>query len=341
MRLKTLHSLSLVALGFAAARAWPVASPVLPLGPSAPNSLADDFKDLSDRVGPSVVRIESYGRTGQRLGQGSGFAVRENGVLLTNYHVVASADSLRVVLDGERVFPARLIGTDAETDLAVVKIDVEELQPLPLRPERAQVGEWAVAFGNPLGLGHTVTAGIVSGLGRELQLATYEDFIQTDAAINPGNSGGPLVDSQGNVIGVNTAVLNARLGGQGVGFAIPSSQAAEILEEILVEGVVRRGYLGVGLREQSPRSAGLTGYDGSSQVFIEHVQAWSPGAKARLRAGDLIHSLNGEPVTKLSELLVRVARLEPGKKVPIEVVRNGNRLKSAVVLGERPIIDPR
>ena len=336
MRLNALHSLSLIALGAAASQAWPSLTMQGPAQAKAPGSLGEDFQELSDRVGPSVVRIESYGRSGQRLGQGSGFIVRDNGVILTNNHVVSAASAVRAVLDGERFFSAKLIGTDPETDLAVLRVDATDLRALPLRLDMPRVGEWAVAFGNPLGLGHTVTAGIVSGLGRELQLTTYENFIQTDAAINPGNSGGPLVDRDGNVMGVNTAVLDARFGGQGVGFAIPAGQAAEILDEILAQGSVRRGYIGLRLTEQQPRGQKLLNYNGTSRVAIRGVEPQGPGAKAGLRVGDLIHALDGQPVSKLSEFLQRVARLEPGVEVPVEVLRNGELLRTEVRLAERP-----
>ena len=338
MNLKPIGSLSLILLGAGMARIFPVQA--VPFAPQSavPSrlSLADDFQDLANQVGSSVLRVESISSEGKLLGQGSGFVAREGGIVLTNNHVVAVADSVRVVLDGERRMSAEIVGTDPESDLAVLRVKDADLRPLPLREDKPNVGEWAIAVGNPLGLGHTVTAGIVSGLGRELGLTFYEDFIQTDAAINPGNSGGPLVDRDGRVIGINTAVLDARLNGQGVGFAIPSAQAEEVLDDILELGSVRRGFLGVNLRETRSPKALFAGYTGESTVTILEVWPGSPGAQASLRSGDLIHSLNGKDVTEMQRLLADVARLEPGATVPIEVLRAGEIVKLQVTLGERP-----
>ncbi|MFT7678677.1 MAG: S1-C subfamily serine protease [Planctomycetota bacterium] len=338
MNTKPIANLTLIALGVAAARFLP---PVLPAtaAPLAGSSLEDDFQGLSDQVGPSVVRIESLDENGRQVSQGSGFVVREDGILLTNNHVVAVAKSVRVVFDGERVLAARVIGTDPETDLAVLQVSANGLPALVLRERGGRVGEWALAVGNPLGLGHTVTAGIISGLGRELGLTTYENFIQTDAAINPGNSGGPLIDRRGRVIGVNTAILDGRRGGQGIGFAIPSAQANEILQEILRSGSVKRGYLGVNLGEYTPFGLAKLDYEGGSRVFISGVVPGGPGSMAQLRIDDLVHSLDGQPVGELSELLVRVARLDPGRQVPLQVLRGGRILNFNVVLGERPPVD--
>lgn len=338
MNTKPLAQLTLIALGATAARFLPP-QPAPLVAPLAGSSLEDDFQALSERVGPSVVRIESLDKSGRQISQGSGFVVREDGILLTNNHVVARATTVRVVFGGERSFAAEVIGTDPETDLAVLRVDAKGLPALELRQRGARVGEWALALGNPLGLGYTVTAGIVSGLGRELGLATYENFIQTDAAINPGNSGGPLIDRSGRVIGVNTAIIDGRRGGQGIGFAIPSAQANEILQEILEQGSVRRGYLGVNLRQYTDLGVAKLEYEGESRVFIQTVLPGSPGALAKLRVEDLLHTLDGEPVMGLNELLVRVARLEPGQEVPMQVLRGGRILDLSVVMGERPPAD--
>ena len=190
------------------------------------------FETVSERIAPSVVRIESGQRTqgGVRpLGEGSGFVLDESGLIVTNAHVVNGADAIRIQLFDGRAVDAELVGKDTESDLALLRVEAEGLVAAPLRSEEpARVGEWVIAVGNPLGLGHSVSAGIVSGRGRTANITTYEDFIQTDAAINPGNSGGPLVDLQGRIVGVNTAVADIRTGGQGIGFAIPADMVAQV-----------------------------------------------------------------------------------------------------------------
>ena len=220
------------------------------------------FEEVSERIAPSVVRIESATRLvgGVRpLGEGSGFVLDEAGLIVTNAHVVNGADAIRVQLIDGRALDAELVGKDIESDLAVLRVEAEGLVAAPLRrDEPARVGEWVIAVGNPLGLGHSVSAGIVSGRGRTANITTYEDFIQTDAAINPGNSGGPLVDLKGRIVGVNTAVADIRMGGQGIGFAIPASMVSEVTAQLARWGEVRRGYVGVNLGNSASERAGST-----------------------------------------------------------------------------------
>ena len=232
--------------------------------------------DLSERQAPRSV--------------GSGVFIDPDGTLVTNAHVVRGATAVRVRLVDGRNFEASVLGIDNATDLAVLRVQAPEpFKAAKLRADvRAEVGEWVLAIGNPLGLGHAVTAGIVSGRGRAARIATYENFIQTDAAINPGNSGGPLVDLDGNIVGINTAVADTRNGSQGIGFAIPAWMVAEVVEELVENGRVRRGYLGVELRE----------FEGAQtkRVVVTRAVRNSPARAAGVRAGDQIVTFDGEKI---------------------------------------------
>ncbi len=298
------------------------------------------FEEVSERIAPSVVRIESARKMdgGVRpIGEGSGFVLDEAGLIVTNAHVVEGADSIRVQLLDGRGLQAALVGRDTESDLALLRVEADGLVAAPLREdEPARVGEWVIAVGNPLGLGHSVSAGIVSGRGRTANITTYEDFIQTDAAINPGNSGGPLVDLQGRIVGVNTAVADIRMGGQGIGFAIPARMVAEVTDQLARHGEVRRGYVGVNLREVRDSELGRMDYSGASRVAVRSVVRGGPAETAGLESGDLVVGVNDRAVTTVQSLMAAVASFAPGTEVRLEVRRGQLNRTVSVMLGERP-----
>ncbi len=272
-----------------------------------------------------------------RRSLGSGVIVSENGHILTNNHVVAGADEITVTLSDEREFDAKLVGTDKDTDVAVIKIDAKNLPVVRLGDsDKLQVGEWVLAIGNPFRLSHTVTAGIVSATGRaNVNLATYEDFIQTDAAINPGNSGGPLVNIRGEVIGVNTAIATAggMPGNVGVGFAIPINMALNVMNQLIDKGQVVRGWLGVQLQDVTKDLAEKYGLKEPKGVIISLTGG--PARKAGLEPGDLIIEFNGKPVADGVHLKNLVAAVKPDEKVKVKVIRNGKEKEFEVKLGER------
>ncbi|MCH8164677.1 MAG: DegQ family serine endoprotease [Planctomycetes bacterium] len=277
-------------------------------------------------------------RSKERRGQGSGLVARPDGYILTNNHVVAGADEVRVTLANGAEYEATIIGTDRETDLAVIKIDSNGLTPAVFGDSDAiQVGQWVLAVGNPFGYDHTVTAGIVSAKGRSgLGVAIYENFIQTDAAINPGNSGGPLVNLRGEVIGINTAITTRTGGSMGIGFAIPSNMARSVMDSILDTGQVVRGWLGVHMADLTEDLAQSFGYQGTSGVIIAHVVQDSPADKAGLKPDDIVAEFDGKPMADMKQLLNTVATITPGTAVELTVFRNGEERKVRVTLGERP-----
>ena len=303
-------------------------------------SLSESYVDVAARVAPAVVRIEAFAVAGgmeRPLGQGSGVILSEDGLIATNAHVVRRASRVRVSLVDGRAEDARVVGLDVDTDLAVLRIEAEGLVSAPLRAdEEARVGEWVLAIGNPLGLDHAVTAGIVSGRGRSASIAAYEDFIQTDAAINPGNSGGPLVDLEGRVIGINTAVANPASGGQGIGFAIPARMVDDVVTELAASGRVTRGYMGVQLNEFSDEYASARGYRGASRVVVARAEPGTPASVAGVESGEIIDALDGVPVGSLRAFMASIARLRPGTVVELALVRGRDRRTVELKLAERP-----
>jgi serine protease Do len=269
---------------------------------------------------------------------GSGVLVSSDGYILTNNHVVDGASEIKVSLSDKREFTAHVIGTDPKTDLALLKIDAKDLPALALGDSsRVQVGDVVLAIGNPFGLGGTVTMGIVSATGRgNLGIEDYENFIQTDAAINPGNSGGALIGSDGSLIGINTAILSRSGGNQGIGFAIPSSMAAQVMESLKKTGHVIRGWLGVGIQEVSPAIAKSFGLTETTGVLIREVTPNSPAAHAGLQRGDIILELNGQKVTDPRTLSLQVAQLAPHSTAHLRIFRQGSQQEVAVTLGEMP-----
>ena len=273
-----------------------------------------------------------------QVGLGSGVIVSASGYILTNNHVVESADEIEVILNDGRNARAKVIGTDPDTDLAVLKIDLDRLPVIVLGSSDAlQVGDQVLAIGNPFGVGQTVTSGIVSALGRnQLGINTFENFIQTDAAINPGNSGGALVDTQGNLLGINTAIYSRSGGSMGIGFAIPVSAAQLVLEGIVQDGQVTRGWIGVEPNELSPELAETFGVKARTGVIITGVLQNGPAAMAGIRPGDVVTAVAGKPVANVAELLSRVAGLKPAKAAPFRLLRGDQQLELMVSPGVRP-----
>src|SRR5450830_996381 len=269
---------------------------------------------------------------------GSGVIVSPQGYILTNNHVVEAADEIEVALADGRKATAKVVGTDPETDLAVIKIDLPNLPAITLaHVEQATVGDIVLAIGNPFGVGQTVTMGIISALGRNhLGINTFENFIQTDAAINPGNSGGALVDTNGNLLGINSAIYSRSGGSMGIGFAIPVSTAKLVMEGIVKDGQVTRGWIGVEPNDLSPELSETFGVKARAGVIITGVLQNGPAAQSGIRPGDVITSVAGKPVNNVSELLSSVAALKPGTASKFDVLRREAKVELNVTPGVRP-----
>jgi len=325
-------------------------------------NLNNALANIAEKANPAVVTIKSkqtvqvrgidpfaplFGRPGSftqeqvREGLGSGVIVSKDGYILTNNHVVEGADELLIkVMDMETELVAKVIGTDPQTDIAVLKIEsAEDLPILDLGDsDELRVGEIVIAVGSPLdiGLAHTVTMGIVSARGRaNLRLAEYEDFIQTDAAINPGNSGGALVNLEGKLIGINTAIASRSGGNQGIGFSIPINMARNVMESLIKDGKVSRGYIGVYMQDITPKFAKALDLKSSDGVIVNQVEANSPASRAGLKEGDIIIEFDGKKTKNMHVLRTQVASTKPGTKVKMLVLRDGDEKKITVVLDER------
>ncbi len=326
-------------------------------------SLGQAFRDVSKKISPAVVYISTvytmeslpeqyqelfeneffrrfFGiprqREHQRRGLGSGFIISEKGYILTNNHVVEKAEEITVTLPDKREFKAEVIGTDPMSDVAVIKIEATNLPTAELGDSStAQVGDWVIAVGTPYGLSQTVTAGIISAAGRaNIGIVDYEDFFQTDAAINPGNSGGPLVDIAGRVIGMNTAIFSKSGGYQGIGFAIPINMVRGIKESLIQKGRVVRGWLGVSIQPVTKDIADSFGLKTAEGVLVADVTKDSPAEKAGVQRGDIIVSLDKEPVENPTALKNLVAQKEVDSNVPLTVIRNGKKKTLEVKIGE-------
>ncbi|MFA7485780.1 MAG: DegQ family serine endoprotease, partial [Phycisphaerae bacterium] len=270
--------------------------------------------------------------------QGSGFLISADGYIMTNNHLVGDTQNVRVQLSDNREFEAKVIGTDPESDVAVVKIDQTNLPYLELADSDAlEVGEWILAIGNPFGLRHTVTAGIVSAKGRSgIGISTYEDFIQTDAAINPGNSGGPLLNLDGKVVGMSTAIISRTRENLGIGLAIPINMAKNIYDQLVKDGKVVRGYLGIHLQDLTPDLAENFGLKESKGVIVNEVIPGSPAEEAGLEFGDIVVEFNGRKIEDRADLMNRVAVLAPETEVKLLINREGKEQTITAKLGERP-----
>jgi serine protease Do len=270
-------------------------------------------------------------------GVGSGFIVQSDGVILTNAHVVEGADEVRVKLTDRREFKGKVQGIDHVTDVAVVKIDAKGLSTVKIGdPSKIRVGEWVLAIGSPFGFENSVTAGIVSATSRSLPEGTYVPFIQTDAAVNPGNSGGPLFNLKGEVIGINSQIYSGTGGYMGLAFAIPIDVASNVEDQLLKNGKVERGRIGVAIQEVNASLAKSFGLDKPQGALVSSVEPRGPAAKAGVKPGDVILSFNGKPVDTSTRLPVLVAETKPGTKARIEVWRDGKKLSLDVTIGEMP-----
>jgi len=270
---------------------------------------------------------------------GSGVIVSEDGYILTNNHVVDKATDIKIALPDKREFKGKVVGSDPKTDVAVVKISATGLPTLAFGDsDKLQVGDYVFAIGDPFGIGETATMGIVSAKGRGgLAIEDYEDFIQTDAAINPGNSGGALINARGELVGINTAILAGNGGGnQGIGFAIPISMARRVMDQILKNGKVTRGYLGVAIQDMTPDLAKAFKAPEGKGALVGDVSSDGPGAKAGLQKGDVIEEIDGQTVTGVNDLRLRVASIAPGTTVHLKLLRNGEPRDVAVTLGQLP-----
>ena len=271
-------------------------------------------------------------------GTGTGFIIDKEGYILTNNHVVDNADVIKITLDNEKEYEAELIGSDSKTDIALLKImgnpgDNISFPYLDLGDsEKVEVGEWVVAIGNPFGLDHTVTTGVVSAKARNIGAGPYDEYIQTDASINPGNSGGPLLDMEGKVIGINTAIYSRTGGNVGIGFTIPINMASDILDELKKDGKVTRGWLGVMIQKITTELAETFKLSNTHGALVNDVVPNGPADRSGLQRGDIIVRFNGEEILSVENLPKQVAAVQPGKSVKVEVIRDGNKKSLDVTL---------
>ena len=340
----------------------PTFASVVPVleAPAARNSLpaTNSFSAAARAASPAVVSINTskaaeagsqnadpwfrffFGEQGKaqpQAGLGSGVIVSPAGYILTNNHVIEEADQIEVILNDGRKSAAQVIGTDPETDLAILKVDLKNLPVITLGDSDAlAIGDQVLAIGNPFGVGQTVTSGIVSALGRtQLGINTFENFIQTDAAINPGNSGGALVDTNGHLMGINTAIYSRSGGSMGIGFAIPTSTARSVLDAIVRDGQVTRGWIGVEPQDLTPELAESFGLASGTGVIITGVLQNGPAAQAGIRPGDVIVGVAGRNVTNVAQLLSAVASLQPGTPATLDVVRKDGKSSVDITPGKR------
>ena len=298
----------------------------------ASNPFANDpiFRHFfGDRADPRPRQVSNLG---------SGVIVTTNGYILTNNHVVEAADEIQVALADGKIYPAKVVGADPETDLAVLKINATKLPAIVFgQSESLRVGDWVLAIGNPFGVGQTVTLGIVSALGRShLGINTFENFIQTDAAINPGNSGGALVDAAGNLIGINSAIYSRTGGSQGIGFAIPANLAKQVLEQIIKNGSVTRGWVGIEVQDLSPEIAESFNLKSTEGALIAGVLKGGPADAAGIKPGDILLAVEGKPVSDSSTLLNLIASLQPGTEAHLTLGRGTKRVEVSVKVARRP-----
>ena len=329
-------------------------------GKSAPSS----FADLAEKLMPSVVNISTtqtvvtnsnpfpnfqfppgspfedmfkeFGAPQERKSSalGSGFIIDKNGIVVTNNHVISDAEDIIVRVNGDKEFKAKVIGADPLSDIAVLKLETKE-KFIPVKfgdSDKARIGDWVIAIGNPFGLGGTVTSGIISARNRSIGLSRYEDYIQTDASINSGNSGGPLFDMSGDVIGINTAILG-RNGSIGIGFSIPSNSAKIVIDQLIEFGETKRGWLGVRIQDVTKEIADIENLDEPRGALVASVAKNSPSEKAGVKAGDIILEFNGERIQEMKELPIIVARTEVGKKVKVKIWRNKKEITKSIILG--------
>jgi len=272
----------------------------------------------------------------QATGQGSGFFISADGYAVTNNHVVDNADNVEIATDDGKTYTAKVIGTDPRTDLAVIKVDGANFPYVSLADTAPRIGDWVIAVGNPFGLGGTVTAGIVSARGRDIGAGPYDDFIQIDAPVNKGNSGGPTFNTEGKVIGVNTAIFSPSGGNVGIAFAIPSETAKSVISQLKDKGGVSRGWIGVHIQGITPEIAESMNLKRTEGALVAEPQANGPAAKAGIQAGDVITSVDGMPIRDSRELAKRIGGMAPGATVKLNVLRKGEEKTVSLTLGELP-----
>ena len=326
-------------------------------------SVPASFADLAEKLMPSVVNISTtttittrsnpfpfqfppgspfedmfreFGVPQERQSSalGSGFIIDEKGIVVTNNHVITDAEDIIVRVNGDKEFKAKVIGADPLSDIAVLQLETTE-KFVPVKfgdSDKARIGDWVIAIGNPFGLGGTVTSGIISARNRSIGLSRYEDYIQTDASINSGNSGGPLFDMNGDVIGINTAILG-RSGSIGIGFSIPSNSAKIVIDQLIEFGETKRGWLGVRIQDVTKEIAEVENLDEPRGALVASVAPNSPSEKAGVKAGDIILEFNGEKIQEMKELPIIVARTEVGKKVKVKIWRNKKEIIKTITLG--------
>ena len=326
-------------------------------------SIPGSFADLAEKLMPSVVNISTtttittrsnpfpfqfppgspfedmfkeFGAPQERQSSalGSGFIIDEKGIVVTNNHVISDAEDIIVRVNGDKEFKAKVVGADPLSDIAVLQLDTKE-KFIPVKfgdSDKARIGDWVIAIGNPFGLGGTVTSGIISARNRSIGLSRYEDYIQTDASINSGNSGGPLFDMNGDVIGINTAILG-RNGSIGIGFSIPSNSAKIVIDQLIEFGETKRGWLGVRIQDVTKEIADIENLDEPRGALVASVAPNSPSEKAGVKAGDIILEFDGEKINEMKELPIIVARTEVGKKVKVKIWRNKKEITKTITLG--------
>jgi serine protease DegQ len=328
---------------------------------AAPATTKLSFSEAARKAIPSVVNISATRQVRRRnplledpafqrffgerfslppetqLSLGSGVIVSREGYILTNDHVVEGVTDIQVTLHDGRTLPGKIVGADPDTDLAVVRVSSPSLTPITFgQSDQARVGDMVLAIGDPFSVGQTVTMGIISAVGREIAPANpFGRFIQTDAAINPGNSGGALVDTNGNLIGINTLIFSRSGGYQGIGFAIPVSLAKRVMEQIIETGSVTRGWFGVDVADISPELAESLGLKGTRGAIVGAIERGSPAEKGGMRLGDVIVAIDGKPVPDVSSALNAIAEMSPGRTVPVKVVRRNQEVTVDVTVGKR------
>ncbi|MEM7391312.1 MAG: DegQ family serine endoprotease, partial [Verrucomicrobiota bacterium] len=300
-------------------------------------NFGDDFlrRFFSQPMPQQGQRAKPRQKRFMQTGQGSGFIIDKKGHILTNHHVIGDADKVKVRLHDGRDVVAEIVGTDPKSEVAVIKVDADDLPVLPLGDsEDLRIGEWVMAVGNPFGLSETLTVGVVSAKGRSnIGLADYENFIQTDAAINPGNSGGPLLNAQGEVIGINTAIYSRSGGYMGIGFAIPIDMASQITEQLIESGKVQRGQLGVLIQDLTMDLATSFDLDSTDGILVAQIGEDSPAEQAGVEMGDVILELNGQPVENVSTFRNDIAATRPGTDVELLILRDGSETSLNVEIG--------
>ena len=347
-------------------RVWPNQAVNTPDVTALPATAPDSYRLAANKAIPSVVNVftskaihtlappvtnnpifnhffggQAKSHTHRVSNLGSGVIVSANGYILTNHHVVESADEIQVALHDGRTLLAKVVGTDPETDLAVLKIDAINLPAITFSPsDRASIGDVVLAIGDPFGVGQTVTMGIISALGRShLGINTFEDFIQTDAAINPGNSGGALVDTKGNLIGINSAIYSRTGGSQGIGFAIPSNLVAKVMNQIIEHGEVIRGWMGIEVQDLTPELADSYKLKSGDGALIAGILRGGPADRANIHPGDVLLSVDNQNISDSAALLNQIAALKPGQSTKITLLHRDQTLTTTVKIARRPKLE--